>query len=180
MSDRFQRGVRATVFPVSRVQRRHRFRSRIGRRRDMHGFVTRRIHIGPDRNADARKERRAERRAFIRDHRFHWMSVDIGLNLPPQRRAGSTASQSNLAERDTEVGKNRERISQAERDAFQHGARDVTARVACGQPEKRGPHVRIKVWRPLTHEIRHPHHTVSAWRNRRRFRRQLLVPAIAG
>ena len=110
---------------------------------------------------------------FVGRHGVDRTAVDVGLNLPPQRRARAAAAETDALNRHAHLGKDRERVAQAERDAFHDRAHDVTAAVAGREADQRGAGVRIAMRRALAHQVRRPEHAVGARRHPRRLGGQL-------
>ncbi len=86
----------------------------------------------------------------------------VGLDLTPERRSRSAAAKADASDRHAHLGEDRERIAQAERDAFQDRAHDVPAAMARRQTDQRGAGIRIAVRRAFAHQVRRPEEAVGA------------------
>ncbi len=112
---------------------------------------------------------RSESSAFFRLKYFDGMAVNVGLNLAPELGARSTAAKANGRDRHLHFAEDRERVAQAESDAFHDGPRNVSAAVIRGEPDQRGAGFGIKVRSALAHQVGSPEHSVASGRNGRRF-----------
>ena len=121
-----------------------------------HHFVASFIDRTPRPRANARQNRGAISRAFFGCNNFHFVRVDVRLNLPPQRRTRAAAAQPDRRHGNFHLLENRECIFQAVGDAFHDGPNDVPARVGRGQSNQGGAGIRIEMRSALAHQIGHP------------------------
>ena len=67
--------------------------------RDSYNFVAGGIHRTPDSGSDSREDCRAIGRAFLSFEDLDFVAVRVGLDLAPQGRARSAATQANVSYR---------------------------------------------------------------------------------
>ena len=151
------------------------FRRRTHGRGDFDDGVTGVLDRRPGARSDPGQNRRAKRGAFFGLDDVDVVAVDVGLNLPPERRARAAAAQPNTGDRHAELGEDAKRILQAEGDALENRADDVTARVARGKPDERRTGLGVEVWRAFAHQVRRPERAFRARRHARRFFCQPLI-----
>src|ERR1035438_7048498 len=87
-------------------------------RRHTHYSVASFIDGTPGTDSDPGKNCRSVRGAFLSRHNFYFVPVDVGLNLPPQRRSRAPATQSNRGHGNVHLVENRERIFQTVGQTF--------------------------------------------------------------
>ena len=134
------------------------------------GEVRKRAH------AHRGEQRRAVRRPLFAIHRAHRKAEHVALQsaaAKPTRRAA--AGEEHMVGQDAELLENRHRVAEREAHAFDHGARDVRARVREAQAEDRAAHRRVAMRRSLALEIRQERHAIRAGRNGHGFGVEPLV-----
>src|SRR6266704_1637255 len=119
---------------------------------DTHGGGAGRINGRPDTSADRGKEGNAVGGAFFGFDNFNWVAVNIGLDLPPQRRARATAAEADVFYGHVHFLEDREGVAQAEGNAFQDGANDMRACVRGGEADEGGASVRVKMRSAFAHQ----------------------------
>ncbi len=157
------------------VHQRHDVGSGHRRRAAADQSIARGVDRWPAFDANGGQDRRAVRRTFVCGRGVDRVCEDVGLDLTPECRSRSTAAEADAPDRHAHLGEDRERIAQAERDAFQDRAHDVPAAVARRQTDERGAGIRIAVRRAFAHQIRRPEETIGAWWNGCGLTRELVV-----
>src|SRR3954468_1824289 len=145
--DGAQGGVHARELFVAVRHHVRRRRVGSGRRRGGDHRIAGGVDRWPDARADAGEQRRAVSGAFLALDGLDRAAVRIGLNLTPERRTRATAADAHARNRDAQLAEDLEGVAQAERDAFEHRAHDVAARVLRGQPEQRRTDVGVAMRR---------------------------------
>ena len=139
----------------------HRIRSdRLDRFCWANGGSTSSLHTGPCIDPGSREQSCTEGTTFFRFEPFDRLIVDISLNLPPQRATSSTSAETDGLNGYPKLLEECEGVLEAERDAFEHCADEVTKGMRRGDTDKCGTCVGIEVWRALTEEIRRPQHSL--------------------
>src|SRR5438105_10921380 len=103
------------------------------------------------------------------------MVIDVRLNLPPERRTCTAATETNVPNRNVHFFKDGERIAQAKSYAFEDRAYDMAAMMIGGQANEGRTGFGIKVRRALSHQVGRPHHSVGAKRDGSRLAGERIV-----
>src|ERR1700733_1024050 len=128
----------------------------------MHHCRTGSLHCWPRLCADSSQDSGAISRAFLYRQGLDGLSIDIGLNLPPECRPRSASTEPDGFAWDTDLLKNCKRISQAESYALQNSAYDVGPGVRGGQANQHSASVRIEIRGSFAHQIRRPQKAIGA------------------
>src|SRR5579859_8002632 len=97
--------------------------------RDAHRSVARFIHTFPASSANARKDGSSIGRAFLRLQYFHFVRVNVGLDLLPERRTSAPTAETDAFDGNVNLVEDAERNFQAVSDAFEDCADKVRASV---------------------------------------------------
>src|SRR5438552_7000099 len=122
-----ERGIQARVGGVLTVHRGCMVWPRLRDRRPAHQSIACRVHRWPESHADRGQNRGAVRSTLVGLYGVDGAAVDISLDLAPERRPRPAAPQPHAVDRHLELGKNRERIAQAERHALHDRPDDVAS-----------------------------------------------------
>jgi hypothetical protein len=122
--------------------------------------------------AYAGHQRAAEGSALFGGEHFDGMAVDAGLNAPPQGAARAAAAQPDAADRNAQLGKQRERVLKRIGNALQHRADKVSRRVVDADAGEGRAHFRVEMRRAFAEQIRRPFQALAAGGNLRRARGQ--------
>src|SRR5580704_394008 len=90
------------------------------------------VHRRPDLRADPSEKRGAVSGSLFRLNDLHFVPVDVGLDLPPQGRSCSPATQANALHRNVHFFKYRKGVLQAESHAFQNRSHHMGPGMRCG------------------------------------------------
>src|SRR6266571_5460796 len=132
---------------------------------DTHCGGAGRINGRPDARADSGKEGSAVGGAFFGFDNFNWVAVDVGLDLPPQRRASATTAEADVFYGHVHFLEDREGVAQAEGHAFEDGANDMRACVRGGEADEGGASICIEMRSALAHQIGCPQEAVGTGGN---------------
>src|SRR5437660_1898518 len=130
---------------------------------------------GPQATADACEQGGAVGRAFLGFNNFDGVAVDVGLDLPPQGRERASTTEADAGNGHIHFAEKSERVAEAEGDAFENGANDMSASVRSSKSNKRAACVRIKMRGTLAHQIRRPQEAVGTGGNFGGFGGELVV-----
>jgi hypothetical protein len=100
---------------------------------DSNHFTAGSVDRTPNSRSNSRQERCSVSCAFLGLEDLDFVSIRVCLDLPPQGRARSAATQSNGSYRNAHLGKEGERVLQTESHAFENRANYVPARVGRSQ-----------------------------------------------
>src|SRR5450755_1286590 len=103
------------------------------------------------------------------------MSINVGLNLPPQSRPCSAASESNPLDGHVQLMEDGEAVAQAERHTLENGADDMGASMGSRKPDQRGARIRVAMRSAFAHQVRRPEDSVRTGRSGCSFLTQELV-----
>lgn len=90
------------------------------------------VDTGPCSGRHTREHRDTVSRAFLRLDSLDFVSVNIRLDLPPQRGTRAAAAETNRFTRYVQLFQDLKRIFETESDAFENCANNVCARVTRG------------------------------------------------
>jgi hypothetical protein len=130
--------------------------------RDADGCVTRGFDRGPGADAGSGQEGCTEGSAFFGFEEFDRVAVDVGLDLTPERAAGSATTETDAADGDAELFEECEGVAEAEGDAFEDGADEVSAGVGGGDADEGGAGAGVEVRGAFAEEVGSPEESVAA------------------
>ncbi len=125
------------------------------------GGLTGSFDRGPGTDAGAGEEGCTEGTAFLGFEEFNGVVVDVGLDLPPERTAGTTATEADAVVGDTELGKEGEGVLEREGDTFKDSADEVSAGGRCGDADEGGADGGVEVGSAFSEEVRRPEETIG-------------------
>src|SRR6266404_7584617 len=174
-----KRRIKLRILLVSPIQQIHVLRERFHALRHMHRRLTCLVHGGPDVSAHPREQRRPVRSSFLRCNQVHRHSVDVRLYLLPQRATRPAAAEAYRFHWYTQIPKNRERVAQTKRHAFQNRPNHMRTRVLRREPHQSATRVRVEMRRSLSHQIWRPKQTIRTRRGCRSLFHQHIVRSAA-
>ena len=84
---------------------------------------------------------------------MHITAIDIGLDLPPERVAGSAAGEPDLIDADAHLADQLQAVAHRERGSLEHGADQVRPAMPNGQANPTPLGVGIEVRGPFTGQV---------------------------
>src|SRR5580658_3204848 len=117
---------------------------------------------GPRSDAGSGEQCGTEGSAFFGFEDFDGVVVNVGLNLAPERAAGSAAAEADLFDGNAELMEEREGVFEREGDAFEDSADVVRAGGRGGDADEGGAGVGVEVGGAFAEEVGCPEEAVGA------------------